>query len=364
MTERRAAKGRGTVVALPNGKFRGQADFGIINGRRQRPVTASAPTEKAANALLKKLIEKGPNRQVVATLTVGEWMAYWLDNIATQRLRADTLDGYRSKIRVHIIPTIGDVRLHLLTPEHLEQLYAGMREAGSAQATIRQVHAIIRRALVVAERRGRIDENPAKVIELGAAPPNPHQQHTTDENLRILDQARTIRESARLHVALSVGLRQSEALALDWDDIHETDPSPWLYVHRTAQKGVILEATKTAKSRRPVYLSRATASILAAWRSESGGIGLVFPGRDGHPLTPKPDARVWHEAEDRAGLPRYPLHGARGALVSHMSEQGVPLEVAAEILGHSSTTTTRRHYLVMGSAQQLAAIQALERGRA
>ena len=57
-----------------------------------------------------------------------------------------------------------------------------------------------------------------------------------------------------------------------------------------------------------------------------------------------------------------PLHGARGALASRLYESGVPLEVAAEILGHASTETTRRHYLHIGSAQHAAAMRGLDPG--
>lgn len=363
MAEVRSTKGQGSIFQLPDGRWRAQVDLGVVGGKRLRP-SRTCRTQREARAALRDLRQRAAPPDADTT-TVGDWLSLWLDTIAPQRVRPDTLQGYRNKVELHVLPEIGAVRLKRLTPEHLERVYAGMLERGLAQSTVVQTHAIVRRALHVALDRGRIDKNPADRVELRKPPPNPHAVHTADECLRILNAARDVRESARLHLALSAGLRQSEALALDWGDVHETDPMPYLTVRRTvaAIKGrglVITDTTKSGKQRH-VYLTPAASGMLAAWRQQSGGVGLVFPASTGGPITAKVDSDAWHAAEDRAGVPRMPLHGARGALVSRLFEQGVQLEVAAEILGHASTETTRRHYLHIGSPQHYAAMKGLDR---
>ena len=46
--------------------------------------------------------------------TVGEWLTYWAENIAEPKVRASTLQGYQSKIAMHLIPGLGEHRLDRL----------------------------------------------------------------------------------------------------------------------------------------------------------------------------------------------------------------------------------------------------------
>ncbi len=36
--------------------------------------------------------------------TVGDWLEHWLENIAARKVRARTLESYRSTIRLHLRP--------------------------------------------------------------------------------------------------------------------------------------------------------------------------------------------------------------------------------------------------------------------
>lgn len=369
MARVRAAKGEGSVFRLASGKYRASLPMPPQEGIKRPRKEAIFDTEKSANDALRKMrkMRDGGGLDVpAAALTVGEWLTFWLDHIASERVRGATLDGYRSKVALYVTPVLGRTRIRTLTPEHLERVYAGMRDRGLSEATIHQTHAIVRRALTIAARRGRIDKNPAAEIELRELRPRPHPIHDQDEVLRMLGAARTNREAARLHAALSVGLRQSEALGLDWSCIHEAERVPYLVVEqavsRVRGRGLVMEETKNHTSRRAVPLTPAAAASFALWRGESTGAGLVFPSTTGGMLDPRRDARDWAAAEKRAGLDHRPLHGARGAMVTTLSSRGVPLEVAAQLMGHSTTETTRRHYLRISDGRAADAV--LELGAA
>lgn len=366
MARVRGAKGQGSVFPVGNGRWRASLPLPPQEGIKRPRKEGTFDTEAKANAALRRFRKErdGGGLEVpAAALTLGEWLTFWLDTIAGERVRGATLDGYRSKMRLYVIPTLGRVRLSALTPEHLERTYQGMRARGLAEATIHQTHAIVRRSLSVAERRRRIERNPAADIELRQLVPNPHPIHEPPDVIAILQVARTNREAARLQLALSVGLRQSEALGLDWANVHEDETVPFLLVEqalsRVRGKGLLLEETKNQSSRRAIPLTPATAAVLALWRAESGGRGYVFPSRSGGPLDPRRDARDWAAAEERAGVPHRPLHSARGAMVSTLYEHGVPLEVAAQLMGHANTTTTQRHYLHIADARKADAIREL-----
>jgi hypothetical protein len=50
-------------------------------------------------------------------------------------LRASTRGGYRRNIELHVVPTIGRVLMRQLRVDHLERLYAHLRDDGRADGT-------------------------------------------------------------------------------------------------------------------------------------------------------------------------------------------------------------------------------------
>ena len=46
--------------------------------------------------------------------TVGEWLDHWLDIIAARKVRARTLESYRTTVRLHLGPGLGHHRLDRL----------------------------------------------------------------------------------------------------------------------------------------------------------------------------------------------------------------------------------------------------------
>src|SRR6476661_2561508 len=124
------------------------------------------------------------------------------------------------KVREHLIPAIGRHRLDRLRPEHLDQLYMQLLDAGYSPATVLRDHRILSRALTVAMQRGHIARNVATLVD----PPRQQQSDLAtaldlDEARAVLEAASGTRNQARWTVALALGLRQSEALALQWKDI-------------------------------------------------------------------------------------------------------------------------------------------------
>jgi hypothetical protein len=86
-------------------------------------------------------------------LTVQQWLTTYLETVAPRKIDPTTVQGYASKMRNYVYPTIGKVRLDRLTPEHLDGVYLAMERAGRAEATVLQTHRILSRALQVALQR-------------------------------------------------------------------------------------------------------------------------------------------------------------------------------------------------------------------
>jgi site-specific recombinase XerD len=85
------------------------------------------------------------------------------------------------------------------------------------------------------------------------------------------------------------------------------------------------------------YLARVTADT--EWEDQD----LVFCQWNGRPIDPRRDWGEWGEILKAAGLPRYRLHAMRHSAATIALDEGVPLSVVQEMLGHSDVRITRRY---------------------
>lgn len=134
-------------------------------------------------------------------------------------MRPGTWAEHKSKVEVHLVPTIGGVPLQRLTPGHLNALYAGLLERGLSARTVLHVHATIRRALADATRWGLVPRN----VALLAAPPRPGRPERRVWTAAELRAFLAAVESDRLYalwlLAASTGMRRGEVLGLSWPDV-------------------------------------------------------------------------------------------------------------------------------------------------
>jgi integrase len=158
-------------------------------------------------------------------------------------------------------------------------------------------------------------------------------------------------------VALALGLRQGEALGLDWDDI-DLDTGV-LTVRRALQRqkgrGLVLVEPKSRAGRRTIVLPeelhealRVHGTVQREERLAAGPLwedhGLVFAQRNGRPIDPRRDWSQWKELLHTAGVRDARLHDARHTAATLLMTQGVPPRVAMQVLGHSQISLTLGTY--------------------
>lgn len=327
----------------------------LSSGKRARK-TVSAKTRAEVVRKLRKLQQQMDAGIAPESATTGEWLHYWITEIAprTKRkgklIRERTLIGYRSYIDNWLTPHLGRVKLQQLTPDHVRALYRAMRKAGRSETTIRQAHAILHRALNVALKEGRVVRNAASLADSPSSERNPTPHLTPDLMQRVLAAGRTPRELCRLIAAAVLGLRQEEALGLQWPDFDERPG--WVHVQRAVQRhagaGLVVTDVKSDTSNRFVsLLTPGVAEAFAGYRMMAEG-QWVFPGHNpANPEDPRRDYEVWKQALLRAGVPHVPLRGARASAASALLGSGESAEVIAEILGHAkgSIKVAEEHYL-------------------
>jgi len=330
------------------GRWVGTVDA-IIDGKRRRK-TVYGRTQKAAQvALAKALRAKEDGTLILTTTTVEQWLNHWLEHVAGPRLKPQTVRGYRGYLDHELIPALGRKRLTDVRPEHIRKLHADMRARGLSEATVRQAHAILRRALRDAMNDDKIPNNPAARVDAPKTKKNRRRSFTVDQAREVL---RTAGDDPRWWLALFYGMRQGEVLGLDWVDVDFDRHT--LTIRQTRQTGLdgkaFMGTPKSEASERSLPLLPQVEVRLRLRHLAEGEplTGLVFHN-SGRPIQPKRDWIAWRALIDRttqaplAPLPYIALHAARNTAASLLEAAGVPERVVAQILGHSQVQITHRY---------------------
>jgi len=286
-------------------------------------------------------------------------------------------------MHAHLLPTLGQMRLSQLRPEHLKTLYVTLSQHGRSTHTIRAVHRVVRSALNEAVRRRRLISNPALI----ARPPRLIETEvdplTVDECRRVLAAASTVRNGVRWSLALALGLRQGEALGLIWSDIDleagtlkiRRSVQRWTYQHGCPRLdggpscghqrgadcpdrgdgGLRFVEPKTASSRRVMVLPTPLAADLKAHRARQaqerlaagpawiGDRDLVFATANGELIDPRQDGQEWKRLLRAAGVRAVRVHDARHTAATLLLLQQTDLRTVMAIMGWTQLATAQRY---------------------
>ena len=284
--------------------------------------------------------------------TVAQYLAGWLESTRPS-LRPRTWIRYEEYVRLHAIPEVGKVSLSRLSPQHLQRLYASRLESGLSPTTVAHLHAVLHRALYRAARLGLVPRNVAALVEPPRIKRREMMTLCLEQSNVLLRAAKGDRLEALYVLALTIGMRQGELLALRWRDVDIE--GRMIRVTGTMQRtpdGLNIAEPKTASSRRHVAITDRAVDALRrhetrqkeerlrlgeAWEKSE----LVFANEVGRGIEAgNLIRRSFHPLLERAGLPRIRFHDLRHRAATLMLAGGVHAKVVAEMLGHSQIAVT------------------------
>jgi integrase len=153
-------------------------------------------------------------------MSVAAYMNRWLIDCAKGRVAHRTYDGYEQRIRDHINPGIGRIKLAKLSPANVQAFYTSKLASGLASGTVRAIYAVLHGALDQAVKWNLIPRNPASSVD----PPKLRQEEMTvldaEKARMFLDTAKGDRFECLYVLALMCGIRRGELLGLKWSDIN------------------------------------------------------------------------------------------------------------------------------------------------
>jgi integrase len=312
----------------------------------------------AGLAELKQLRDSGqvPTKR---SQTIADLLQSWIDfKTANSSVSIATSEQYRYTI-VHLISGLGDVKLDRLTAEAVDKFLTLKLQEGLSTRYVKLMRSVLSMALQQGVRWKLVSSNVAKDTTPVKQKHSQGRALSEEEANQLFDEAKKDRLGTLWILLLSLGLRRGEALALRWSDFDRK--AKILSVTRNRKKEgpkVVTGDLKTAASRRVIPLPEFLVEALEAHRKAQitekeyllslgvkwGNPEAMFTTVWGYYLDPDNASKLFKSLATKAGIGDWHLHELRHSAASFMLSKGVPLEVVADILGHSSIRITKDTY--------------------
>ncbi len=325
------------------------------NGRRVRRTRTFTTMQQAEAAQAQLRASPGG---VQTELTLGEWLRYWLEELAAPGCEKTTLHGYESIVYAHLIPALGTVRVRELSAACVQQYYGQLRRKGLGNNTIRKHHVLLHTALEAAVRQGRAESNVTRLVTPPAREKPEHRYYDPAQLARLFRASEGDALEVVFKLAGYLGLRRSEICGLKWRNVDLDAGVLTVREVRTAVGGQALEkAPKSCASERKLSfcgngdLEALLARLRDEWerrragRADWNAEGYVVATENGRPCQPDVLCQRIAQFISARGLPPISLHGLRHSFASVANSRNAPLLSISRALGHSSTSVTSTVYL-------------------
>jgi len=330
-------------------------------------------TEREAQRELGRLIAEAEAGAMAPkrAMTMATLLDDWLEHTVRPRVTDKTYSNYRSTVERHLLPDLGPVQAQKLTTARVQTFYARLREHKVGARTQQLCHLHVTQALDYGMALGVVGRNVARALPRARWRAGQMKHWTRDEARRFLGVATTDSTFGPLwHLALGTGMRRGELLGLRWQDVR-LDVG-----YLTVRQAVIvvrghpqIKEPKTATSVRTIHLPPTVRDRLvthgetqrerrerrngrlASGTSQHDG-DLVFVTREGGVINPDNLDYDFAKLIRRAGVLRIRIHDLRHTYATLALEQGIPVKVVSENLGHADISTTLRTYAHVIPAQR------------
>ena len=327
---------------------------------RGKPKSRSYPTLTAAVRGRAQRIASG--NQPASRERFDRYAPRWIDKYRGRTkhgLDEDTRAEYRAIIDQWLIPYFRHTPLGDLGPpkvrDFIDHLCAQSNRSGEPLApnTIRWIMAPLKAMLADAYENGlvTVDASRVRVVvsDRGRARTlKPASKRLTGEQTTAILAAIPERYRLLFLLLACTGLRISEALGLQWQDLEQTPAGPVLKIRRQFYRGKLKEYPKTEAGDRRVavvpHLSRELVRHRAA-TAHAGPDDPIFATKYGTHISAHNIRRVLRPIVKDLALEWVTPHVFRHSLATQLRDAGYDANAIARVLGHSDPSFTQRTYI-------------------
>lgn len=333
------SQGEGAIYKRKDDRWVGAFVVGWRNGKPQKKYVYAKNRRLVAEKLATQQRVHAQGHPVIGSRqTLAQFAVRYTRDVLTQRAR-NTQSNVRVALDVHILPALGHRRLAALTPGEIAAWLSAEPGAASSRA---QYRTVLRRVLAQAVEWGELATNPVDRVRAPRRERVPARFLDPAEGRRVLAVVQDDPWEGLLWLALTLGLRRGELLALQWGDV-DWDRAQ-LQIQRNYTRGEV-RVTKSAAGRRVVPLVPPVLTVLDRRRTTWPSVPWIFATRRGGLVDPHRLADWWVAVQARAEIsPPATWHSLRHAAGSFLLDLGMPLPQVSRILGHSSVAVTAAIY--------------------
>ena len=286
----------------------------------------------------------------------------WFENVLRPTLALASYIRYETDYRLRIRnSTLSPRRLADIKALDVQEFYNALLKSHSVN-TVRNTHKLLSVFFTYCVKSELIAKSPLLAVELPRERAIKEKSYVLSKNdiTKLIDTAKEHPDCFIFVFALFTGLRQGELLALTVGDIDLTEDA--VSVNKTVSHLTVdgvyhaaLSAPKTDSSVRVVPILGEVKGMLqrhvAIEREKHLALGLpftdesiLFSATTGEYVNASNLRKRWGKLCDRLGIPKMPFHGLRHCFCSLLSEAGVPLKTASDLMGHSNIAITAKIY--------------------
>lgn len=287
-------------------------------------------------------------------MTVSEWLDIWVANYLN-KVKPRTVESYKIISRNHLKPRLGATSLDALNAHTIQTFYNSLStgEKPLSAKTIKNIHGVLHKALQQALRNKYIPFNPAEACDLPRVE-KPEIKPLDEEQIKsFLKAVRGHRYECLFVTVLFTGMREGEALGLQWDCVDLKNGT--ITINKQLQKVVgekryQLLSTKNGKGR-IITIPPYVVSILRQARYNQlenrlryadcyDDSGFVFTDEIGRHLVPKSVYDSFKKIAAQIGSPNARFHDLRHSYAVAAIRSGDDIKTVQENLGHATAAFT------------------------
>lgn len=331
-------------------------------GKRKQKTVSGFKTKKEAEKACAELIAQVENDNYLeeSEQLYGDYLLNYMETITKHQVRPTTYNLQYFIVTKHIIPSIGQIKIKRLKPEHLQTMYTRKKDEGLSGAYIRTMHAIINKSLRKALEWEKIKQNVATVV----TPPRIEKAKTNTwtqaQSIQFLDAIKSRKFGSRKFyvayiLAIYCGLRKGEILGLPWDNCDLE--KGYVTIKQTLAKvksRLFLQEPKTKGSIRRIKISPSVVEALMEHKKYQDEIksqnpdyqdnNLVIANWNGTPIDMPDLNKDFTAACAFAKVPVIRFHDLRHTHATLLLQLGENPKVVSERLGHADVSITLNTY--------------------
>jgi integrase len=355
----RRGSGEGSIYQRKDGRWCAQVSFGFKPGGTPHRKLLYGKTRSDVSEGMKRVLRDQQMGLAITSerQTLAMFLNDWLENTVKPKNKQLTFRSYEWIVRTHLIPSLGRTSLVKLTPQKLQAFLNERHTSGLSATTVKHINATLRAALSQAQRWQLVHQNAAKLVTLPRSVRYEAAILSPEQSKVFLTYLIGKRHETLFTLALTMGLRRGEILALRWCDLdfEKTSLEVRHSLERVKGEGLRLSEPKSARARRELRIPQVCLTSLIAHKSaqekqrlwagskwQEGG--FVFTTSLGTPIHPDDLSRALPAALTAAKLPKVRFHDLRHSCASLLLSLGVHAKLVQETLGHSSYQLTMDTY--------------------